>query len=407
MRLLFVTHNVPRHAGDAAGSFVLRLAVALREGGHDVHVVAPGAPGLPADDAVEGVPVTRVPYATASRMTLAYTGTMAEAVRASWGARLALLGLLRALRRAARAHCAAARGRGAPVDVVHAHWWFPAGLALWRARLPGGPPVVLTMHGSDVRLARGTPAVHPLMRAVLRAASVRTAVSAWLADEAMRIAPGCRVEVGAMPVDARLFAGAPRRLDDGRTLLFVGRLNAQKGLRDLLEALAQPALAAPPYADVVLEVVGDGPDRAALEARADTLGLAARVRWRGPLPQSALVPRYQAATAVVVPSREEGLGLVAVEAQLCGTPVIAYASGGLPDVVRPDAGGTLVTPGDVPALAGAIAQVLGDPARRERDGRRAQAAMRDRFTPQAVAERYVGWYRQALADRPAVRGGGT
>ena len=108
----------------------------------------------------------------------------------------------------------------------------------------------------------------------------------------------------------------------------------------------------------MLDVVGDGPDREALVARAASLGLAERVRWYGALPQPALVPLYQGARVLAIPSREEGLGLVAVEAQLCGTPVVAYADGGLFDVVRPDHGGTLVTVGDTRAFGEALARLL-------------------------------------------------
>ena len=76
MRVLFVTHNVPRFDGDAAGSFVLRLAVALRHAGARVEILAPGASGMPASTVLEGVTIHRVPYASDAQMTLAYEGTM-------------------------------------------------------------------------------------------------------------------------------------------------------------------------------------------------------------------------------------------------------------------------------------------------------------------------------------------
>lgn len=391
-RLLFVTHNVPRYEGDAAGSFVLRLAVALQAHGARVHVIAPGAAGLPDRDAIEGVTIERVRYASDARMTLAYTGTMAEAVAGSWSGRVALVQLLRATRAHVHRTLDAARRAGDPFDVTHVHWWFPSGLALWKARRAGDPPLLITMHGSDVRLAANTPVAHPLMRSVLRGAAVRTAVSSWLADLAHDIAPDGAVHVAPMPVDVRHFVSPPttaRR--DG--ILFVGRLNAQKGLADLLRAMAQPALATVP-----LHVVGDGPDRAALASLASEVGVSSRVQWHGALPQQALVPRYAGARAVVMPSRGEGLGLVAVEAQLCGTPVVAYADAGLLDVVRPEHGGTLVQVGDIASLADAIARVI------ERDdtvhqlGEAARAHMLARFTPDAVAARYLSLYGEAIAS---------
>jgi glycosyltransferase involved in cell wall biosynthesis len=396
--VLFVTHNVPRYEGDAAGSFVLRLAVALQQQGVRVHIVAPGAAGLSDTGQLEGVTIDRVRYASDARMTLAYTGTMAEAVAGSWSGRMALLQLLAATRRHVRRCLDDARRAGDPYDVVHVHWWFPSGLALLRMWRSGDPPRVLTMHGSDVRLAEKKPVVHPVLRAVLGETSVRTAVSSWLADMAHRLAPDAQVHVAPMPVDVRHFGATVTESTDivRRGLLFVGRLNAQKGLADLLRAMASPLLK-----EQTLVVVGDGPERSMLEALAEDLGVAHRITWRGMLPQAALVALYRSARAVVMPSRGEGLGLVAVEAQLCATPVVAYADGGLVDVVRPNHGGTLVPCGDVQALAEAIARVTGSAETIAQLGALARTDMLQRFTPDAAATHYGVLYELAVRARPS------
>ncbi|WP_411280621.1 glycosyltransferase [Gemmatimonas sp.] len=400
MRVLFVTHNVPRFDGDAAGSFVLRLAVALQSAGATVDILAPAAAGLAHEAMLEGVRIQRVRYASDSRMTLAYAGNMAEQVMSSWGGKLALLGMLRAMRRAVRLQIDAAARVGTPYDIVHAHWWFPSALALWRARRAGDPPLVITMHGSDVRLAQRTALAHPVMRAVLGEAARCTAVSGWLAEAARRIAPDVSIAVSPMPVDARYFAPAAEPSAVRRGILFVGRLNAQKGLADLLDAMVSPAMCAYDAerdgAPTSLHVVGDGPDGDALKIRATELGLTDRVCWYGALPQPALVPLYQGARALAIPSREEGLGLVAVEAQLCGTPVVAYADGGLIDVVRPEHGGTLVTVGDTRALGEALARLLANEITARELGMSARHEMLARFAPDAVADRYLTHYRQAV-----------
>lgn len=392
MRVLFVTHNVPRFAGDAAGSFVLRLAVALQQRGARVDIIAPWAPGLTATGTIEGVTIARVRYASSeSQMTLAYDGTMVEQVRASWSGRLALLGLLRAFRRATRAAIANASDAGDPYDIVHVHWWFPAGLALLGA-LPPAPVRVLTMHGSDVRLAQGVWPARVIMRRVLAMFAVRTAVSSWLATQVNVASGGLSVDVAPMPVDTDRFVV---RNDVARAgILFVGRLNAQKGIADLLRALAQPCLA-----DATLDVVGDGPDAGALRQQADRDGIASRVRWHGSLSQPTLASFYESAQVVAMPSRHEGLGLVAVESQLSGTPVVAYDSGGVVDVVKPEAGGTLVPPGDIVALSDALAALLRDPARAARAGAAASAEMRARFSPAAVSTQYMSLYNRAKASR--------
>ena len=83
MRVVFVAHSYPRHEDDMAGSFLLRLARALRGKGVDVRVVAPSARGLATADEFDGIRVERYRYAPRALETLAYTGTMADAVRAS------------------------------------------------------------------------------------------------------------------------------------------------------------------------------------------------------------------------------------------------------------------------------------------------------------------------------------
>ena len=135
MRALFLTHSFPRQPGDAAGSFVLKLAVALRDQGIDVHVVAPSADHLPATDRFDGIPVERFRYAPRRYEKLAYAGNMHTQVRDSWGARLALLGFL-----GSEFGSAVRARRVFEPDVVHAHWWFPGGLVgTWDTPSPRRP----------------------------------------------------------------------------------------------------------------------------------------------------------------------------------------------------------------------------------------------------------------------------
>jgi glycosyltransferase involved in cell wall biosynthesis len=392
LRILFVTHAYPRFATDAAGSFLHRLAVALRAGGCDVRVLAPSGVGLARAQEIDGVPIQRFRYAPRRMESLAYTGTMAEQVLGSLRGKGALAGMLTtgslAVRRAVREF--------APV-LVHAHWWFPSGLLAVVGA--GNTPLVTTLHGSDVRLARRLPLVHPLFRRTMARSAAATAVSSWLAGEARAMAPDARISVAPMPADIALFTAELTERVPGR-FLFVGRLNAQKGVGDLIDALAWAA----PH--VTLDVVGDGDhaETAALRARADRAGIASRIHWRGAVPRDALPALYRRAQALVVPSRNEGLGLVAVEAQLCQTPVIAYRSGGLPDVVRPDWGGTLVTPGDTRELAAALTAADARGAAVDGLGSTARAQMLDRFAPGAVAARYRELYRAVLAGADAEAG---
>jgi glycosyltransferase involved in cell wall biosynthesis len=385
LKVLYLTHSFPRTPGDAAGSFVLNLARALRGEGIEVRVVAPSGDHLPSVDDFDGIAVERFRYAPRRYETLAYTGNMATTVR-DWSAKLAMVGFL------GSEFGSAVRARRAwEPDLIHAHWWFPGGLVgTWVSAL-AGLPLVTTLHGSDVRLAVGTAFARPLFRRVLEQSSAVTAVSRWLADEARGVARSIEPTVAPMPVDTELFSPGGERVP-GR-LLFVGRLSQQKGIELLLDAFTRLR------AGASLDVVGDGPARATLEARARELGIAERVHWHGALPQPALVDFYRRATVVVMPSTGEGLGMVAVEAFLCRTPVVAFESGGLVDTVQHERTGVLVPPGDVERLAAEVDALIGDPERARRLGEAGQMVALAGYAPESVARRYAGIYRAAVERR--------
>jgi glycosyltransferase involved in cell wall biosynthesis len=387
MKVLFLTHNFPRHSGDAPGSFILRLATALRNDGIETSVLAPAAADYAAHDSLDGIPVERFHYAPRRLETLAYTGNMASQVQASWSARVALLGFLGAeFRSAVRLR------RDFKPDVVHAHWWFPNGLVgTWLGRM-SNKPLVTTLHGSDVRLARTVAFSRPAFRHVLHRSAAVTAVSRWLASEAEEVVSAPRAIVAPMPVATELFAPGGQRHAD--RLLFVGRLNKQKGIEMLLHAFSR--ISRPLY----LDVVGDGEDRDASQELARGLGIAERVRWHGALPQPRLAEFYRAATALIVPSVGEGLGLVAVEAQLCETPVVAFDSGGLPDIVQHDRTGILVSTIDAAALAAAITSLLDRPERGAALGAAGRLHALATFAPESVAKRYADVYKSVIASSP-------
>ncbi len=386
MNVLFLTHSFPRSEGDAAGSFILRLAVALRGEDVNVHVVAPAAAGAPASEEIEGVPVERFRYAPRRYEKLAYTGNMVGDVASSWTAKFALVGFLGS----DFVHAVKARRNFEPA-VVHAHWWFPNGVVgTWVSGL-AGIPLVTTLHGTDVRLARTVGVAKPLFGHVLKHSAAVTTVSRWLKEEAEALVPGVHPTVAPMPVATDLFRPGGSR--DGQRLLFVGRLTGQKGVDHLLHALRAMK------SEASLDIVGDGPNRVAFEQLAQDLGISSRIHWHGQLSQSELPSLYQQACAVVVPSVDEGLGLVAVEALLCETPVVAFDSGGLREVVQHDKTGVLVKPGDRAALARALDDLLARGGRGSDLGRAGRLYALSAFAPESAARRYAEIYRQVLAAR--------
>jgi glycosyltransferase involved in cell wall biosynthesis len=385
LRVIFLAHAFPRHATDLPGNFVLRLAEALQEHGLRVVALAPSAPGLPREETLAGVRVRRYRYAPGRAETLAYAGDMHERAGSPTGA-LAAAGLL-------AAGATAARRLGHTADLIHAHWWLPGGLQA----LAATRPLVTTLHGTDVRLAARHPALRRLFAKVLRKSARITTVSTWLRDRAAEIAPEAadRIRIAPMPVDDSQFGPPPA--DAPRSeLLFVGRLDEQKGAADVIRAL--PLLTGR-AAELPVRIVGSGPEEAELHTLAGSLGVGEQVRWEPYLPQAELATRYRNAAALLVPSREEGLGLVAVEAQLCGTPVVAAASAGLLDVVSDGTTGRSFAPGEPSALAHTVSELVDSPSAASAVAERGRTAALKRFTPMAAAAAYAEVYVEASAPR--------
>lgn len=353
----------------------------LAEQGVEVRVVAPSTAGLNASDVIQGISVRRFRYGPRAHETLAYSGTMADDVSRSLTAKIALAAFILAETWAVRSQIAAWKP-----DVVHAHWWFPNGMAAATASRFSGVPLVTTSHGTDLRLLRSNPRARPLARYVFRRSVRVTCVSEWLALQA---APLCSTPpiVAPMPVAVSLFEPSADR--DVNRIVFVGRLSAQKGIEAAIHALALMRRS------IVLDVIGDGPDRPALLELAARLGLADRILWRGHVRHTEIPALLARASALVAPFVDEGLGLVAAEAQLCETPPVGFASGGLSDVIESDVTGVLVPAGDVAALSVALESIVADPQKRARLGRAGRLAALAKFSPSATSKLYSQVYREA------------
>jgi len=207
--------------------------------------------------------------------------------------------------------------------------------------------------GTRVRFLRRTrnAALRRARHVFCPSAYLRDVALGWgLVPERVSVLPNPAPPVPAMPARDELRGDLQL---EGHVLAFAGRLGPQKALGVALEALA----AVP---EVTLLVAGDGPDRAALEARAVELGLERRARFLGSLSREQVLRLFRAADASVLSSAWENFPHTVVEALAVGCPLIATSVGGVPEVVRDGENGLLVTPNDVPALAAAIRRFFED-----------------------------------------------
>jgi len=306
-------------------------------------------------------------------------------------------------------------------DVVHSHYWL-SGQVGWLATERWGVPLVHTAHTlakvKNLALAEGD-APEPLRRVVgeqqVVAASDRLVANT--AEEARQLvdlygAQASRVVTVAPGVDlehfrpgeatlARTMLGVP---PDAVVLLFVGRIQPLKAPDVLLHAAARMLERDPSLRDRLVVAVVGGPsgtgllEPTALQDLAHALGIADLVRFETPRGAQRLREWYRAADVVAVPSHNESFGLVALEAQACGTPVVATDVGGLRTTVCNGVSGLLVPGHAAEHWAGALTRAIAHRARLSR-GAVAHAAG---FSWSRTADGLLATYRDALADRVAL-----
>ncbi|MHB1127159.1 MAG: glycosyltransferase [Bacillota bacterium] len=253
-----------------------------------------------------------------------------------------------------------------PVEIIHAHYIFPTGLIALAARMVTGKPLVVTAHGTDVHLGlRRNKILSLLYRMILNRSRVVITVSQDLANllaERFSLAPekvrviNCGVDTGLFRPGDRQEARQQAGIQPGvPVVLFVGNLVESKGVHVLLKALA---VVRERHPEVRCLIIGDGPQRPALEDQARALDLLETVSFLGYQPYESLPRWYAVADLLAAPSLREGFGLVALEAMATGVPVVAGRVGGLPEFVQDGVNGLLVNPGDPADLAAKIVLCL-------------------------------------------------
>ncbi len=374
MRVIFLTHHYPRWPGDFRGAELGALARALTRRGIAVRVVAVSDDGAAAAE-LEGVPVhrvlARIPESLADHHTFA--GRLGSP--RAWGTLLRVTG---ALKRAVR------RELSTGTDVIHAHSWLPAGLAV-----PRSTPLVLTVQGPEAMLLRGSRLARKLARPLLRRAAAVTALTRQGAEIIQSVA-GRHLSpdrVQPMPVDTK---GHFWTRGGGGAVL-AGRLDRAGRVELALEAVASLASCGH---DLTLTIIGDGPACGALERMAQQLGIAAMVRFLGPMPRDQARGHLARADVMLVTGRDEGTA-GALEALITGVPVVAcWDCGGVVELVPESGAGRLSLP-SAEALAESVISLQADKARLAA-GRLVGEAWRARLAPDHVAQVCEEWYRDAL-----------
>jgi glycosyltransferase involved in cell wall biosynthesis len=398
-----LTHNYPRFEGDFSGTFVEALCEELAAQGEQVTVWAPYDPAY--QRPLEGKVALRL-------------------YRYAWPDALHRLGYMRsmqsdlALRLEAYLLSPGFFARGVQVllrdarrcrpDLLHAHWLLPNGwIAAVVSRLLG-IPLVVSIPGSDARVAASNPIFRAMARFALGQASLLTANSADLRDAVLPLGATLSrfemilygVDPAALRPDSTGVVELRRRLaidDTAGVILCVGRMVPKKGFDVLIRALAEPVLQGQP---VVAVMVGEGDDKALWQALARDLGVAERVRWVGSVPKTAIGRYYNMADLLAMPSVSrpaDGLNVCVLDAMSCARPVVATPVAGNPLAVIPGVTGLIVPEQEPAALAAAVAALLGDPALRRQMGAAARRRIEDELGWPQLARRYRTQFARLLA----------
>lgn len=395
-----VTSSYPKFPGDVTAPFIESIACGVAQLGHQVDVVLPHHPGLRRgdDEPVRFYPYRYVPFE--SWNVWGYAQSLNADVRVRRAAYF-----VAPLAAAALRQIVGARMTATSYDAVHVHWVVPNAVAVRDIVRSHRAGLVVSLHGSDVFMARSSRMLGRSAAGVFDHAGAITACSRDLHEKALELgAPPARtrtvpygVDVHAFRPDAPGVADVRARLGVGPEtflVLAVGRLVEKKGFAHLIEAAAKTG-------GIQLVVAGEGDLRSALEQQAREQN--APVRFAGALDRGTVAAAYAAADVVAVPSvvdaagNVDGLPNTLLEGLASGRPVVASRVAGIPDVVDDDRNGLLVPPGDSGALAVALRRLVREPETRDRLATEARRDAVARLSWEATARTFDRCYAEAAA----------
>ncbi|MGE5243222.1 MAG: N-acetyl-alpha-D-glucosaminyl L-malate synthase BshA [Betaproteobacteria bacterium] len=367
-----------------SGVVATELAQALAGRGHEVHVISTERPfrwraDLP-NLSFEGVSAPAYPLFREPQYLLALANAIARV------------------------------SRDRRLDLVHAHYAVPHATAAYLAHqmlvlepLHDAPRTVTTLHGTDITLVGSDPSYARVVAFSIEQSHGVTAVSASLKADTVA-ALGVRRDIRVIPnfLDCSEWRRVPdpalrsRLTTGGRhaVVVHVSNFRPVKRVGAVVDVFRRIAWTVP----ATLVMIGDGPDRAALERRVAAEGLAGSVRFVGE--QHDLVKWLSSADLFLLPSAQESFGLAALEAMACGVPVVASAVGGLPEVIEDDVTGYLCAPDAFDQMAARGVDVLTDPGRAQRIGAAAAASVAERFCADRIVPRYEAFYEEVIAGQP-------
>lgn len=390
MRILMLSWEYPPVVVGGLGRHVHAISTALAAQGHDLTVISRRGKDAPASERLDGVSIIRVDPGPPCLdfctdllgWTLALNHSMLRAAAAWWPT-------------------------SGPTPVIHAHDWLVANAAVAMSRQTGAA-LVSTLHATEAGRHQGW-LPGPLNRQI-------HALEWWLANNSARVvvcSKSMRAEAGGLydvplsqitvipnGIDPMLWKASRRSILDARAqyagagplVVFTGRLEYEKGVHDLIDAVPRLRRRHPGLRVVV---TGDGTQRDWLQQRAAARRLGRSLQFAGHLDHDTLRALLGAVDVAVVPSRYEPFGMVALEMAAAGAPLVVAAVGGLDEFAASDTRALTFSAGSPAALADAVTAVLSDPASASRRVGRARSVLSPAYSWQGIATATAATYSAA------------
>lgn len=386
--LLVTASTYPRWKNDTVPPFVQQFSHQMAEHYATVRVVVPHFKGAKVKDREGRVRVKRFRYAwPESAEDIVYGGGGVFKIKKTPAYALKLLGFV-----VSEFYNTFVLSLSKNVDIVNAHWIIPQGFLAVCSKFITGKKVVISVHGSDILGLKGK-LMTSVKRFVLRHADYVVANSPATLKACEDVYPGVKAEVIPMGIDLGYFKPGKKpadlvekyQLKDTFTILFLGRLTTVKGVNYLLEAAQKLARDG---AKFKLLVAGDGPEKESLQAYTKAHGLEGNIEFIGWIDSSEVVNYYHLADVFAGPSLHEALGLVFVEAQASGVPVVASNVDGIPGIVADGETGFLVDKESGDQLYEKLKVLYENPKLRQSMARKAPRQVAEHYSWENVARRY-------------------
>jgi len=386
LKVAICTTNFPRWQGDFRVPFILEAARAISHHGNEVKVLTMHTPGASTHEYFDEIEVFRAKYLPEKLEVLQKDASgIPEAWRRGFLPKLATIPfLLRFILLIAK------QAKGS--DIIHCNWSL-SGLAAYLSKFVHKTPYIITVQGSDVFKTINIPVVRNVIGLALRKASHIIALSNELKNATIRFGvPAERITVIPNGVNISQFPVGPK---DGRKnqLLFVGSLIERKGVSYLIEAMSVLKAS---YPDLQLIIVGEGKDRNVLEALTKQLDLDGNITFIGTQSQEHVSELMRESRLFILPSIEEGQGVVLVEALASGTPCIGSRVGGIPDVIMPEVG-KVVDARDVQGLSEAIESFLFDDDLWKATSKNARIRAETNYDWNSIAKKMIKIYQSVIS----------